>query len=323
MDLLQKAVLLACRAPSVHNSQPWRWVVEPGPTDITIRLFVDRHRMVPATDRSGRQTLISCGAVLDHFRIAMAAARWQANIARFPVPNEPDQLAVVDFEPADHLTRAERDRAHAILHRRTDRLPFDRPRNWQLFAPSLVSTFDDGALNIDVLSDEQRPLLAEASRVSEALRREDASYCAEIQWWTSPFTLDEGVPASALASDTERLRVDVRREFPVRGHQNRRAEVTADQSKILVLSTPEDTAADVLRCGEALSTVLLDCTTAGMATCTLTHLIESDDGRDILRGLIGHRGEPQVLLRVGTSPAMEHLPPPTPRRPLADVVEIR
>jgi hypothetical protein len=53
-DVLKKAVLLACRAPSVHNSQPWRWVAEGG----VLHLFVDRHRTVPATDHSGREAII-------------------------------------------------------------------------------------------------------------------------------------------------------------------------------------------------------------------------------------------------------------------------
>jgi nitroreductase len=37
-QLLEKALLLACRASSLHNSQPWRWVVE----DAVVHLFADR-----------------------------------------------------------------------------------------------------------------------------------------------------------------------------------------------------------------------------------------------------------------------------------------
>jgi hypothetical protein len=172
-------------------------------------------------------------------------------------------------------------------------------------------------------SPDVRPQLVKASQLSEALRRDDESYHAELEWWTSSFALDEGVPPSALASDTESRRVDVAREFPVRSNQDRRPEVAVDWSKILVLSTPEDTRADVLRCGEALSTVLLECTMAFMATCTLTHLIELDESRDIVRGLLNDGGQPQVLIRVGIAPSMEAVPPPTPRRPPSDVLQIR
>jgi nitroreductase len=36
-------VTLACRAPSLHNSQPWRWKVADG---AALHLFADRKRLV-------------------------------------------------------------------------------------------------------------------------------------------------------------------------------------------------------------------------------------------------------------------------------------
>ena len=319
MEVVKRAVQLACRAPSVHNSQPWRWVAE----GAGLHLFVDRCRWVHSADRSGREAIISCGAVLDHLRIAMVAASWQAHIERFPNPNNRDHLASLEFSPLEFVTDAQRKRTEAILQRRTDRLPLGRPTYWASFEPVLRSSVDESIAMLDVLSDDVRPQLVEASQLTEALRRDDASYHAELQWWTSPFALSEGVPPDALASDSEQQRVDVARDFPSRSHLDRRVDVAVDWSKILVLSTAGDTRTDVLRCGEALSTVLLECTMAGMATCTLTHLIELRDSRDIVRTLIGGRGEPQVLIRVGIAPPMEDLPAATPRRPLDDVLEIR
>ncbi|BBX65799.1 hypothetical protein MSAS_49730 [Mycobacterium saskatchewanense] len=317
--VLQKVVHLACRAPSVHNSQPWRWVFEGG----VLHLFVDRHRTVPGTDRLGRETILSCGVVLDHLRVAMLAAGWDSVITRFPDPHDPDHVASIEFRPTAGVTGAQRDRARAILQRRTDRLPLGRPTYWDLFEPVLREAFSDGPVALDVLSDDVRPLLAKASQLTEIIRGDDASYHAELEWWTSPFALADGVPPSALVSDKERHRVDVGREFPVRGHQDRRPAVKADWSKILVLSTPDDTRTDLLRCGEALSALLLECTTAFIATCTLTHLIEVDESRDIVRSLLDERGQPQVLVRAGIAPATERPPAPTPRRPLRDVLEIR
>ncbi len=318
-DVLQKAVLLACRAPSVHNSQPWRWVAEDG----VLHLFVERRRAILATDYSGREVILSCGAVLNHLCVAMTAAGWDPKIKRFPDPNDPDHLATVELSPLARVTEAQHRRSEAILQRRTDRLPLGRPSYWDMFEPVLRGTFDDSLVTLDVLSDEVRPRLVEASQLSEALRRYDSYYHAELEWWTSSFVLTEGMPPSALASDKELWRVDVARSFPVRSHADRRGEVKVDWAKILVLSTPEDTRADVLRCGEVLSTVLLECTMAGMATCPLTHLIELDESRDIVRELVDRHGEPQVLIRAGIAPPMEHLPPATPRRPLDDVLQIR
>jgi hypothetical protein len=69
-----------------------------------------------------------------------------------------------------------------------------------------------------------------------------------------------------------------------------------------------------------LSDVLLEATLAGLATCTLTHMTEFESSRAIIRALTGGVGDPQVLIRIGQIPALDEPPPPTPRRPLADML---
>ena len=173
---LSTVVGLACRAPSVHNSQPWHWIFEEGVSEEgVLRLFLAEHRVPHATDRTGRESVISCGAALDHLRVAAAAAGWQAEIARFPNPNDLTHLATVEFTPQDFVTDAHRGRADAILNRRTDRLPFHPPQGWAVFEPILRSTIDPDKAMLYVLSDAVRPQLAEASRLTEAMRRYDTS----------------------------------------------------------------------------------------------------------------------------------------------------
>lgn len=316
---MANAVELACRAPSVHNSQPWHWVAE-GPV---LKLFVEPHRVPHATDLSGREAIISCGAVLDHLRVATAAAGWQAHVSRFPNPNDPDHLATVDFSVLEYVTDAHRARADAILARRTDRLPFAPPPAWTAFEAVLRSTVDTDRAALHVLAESARPQLAEASRLTESLRRYDSSYHAELRWWTAPYEVSDGVPYSTLVSATERDRVDVARTFPAEEHPDRRPEVPVDQSTIVVLSTYDDSRRAALGCGEVLSDVLLEATMAGLATCTLTHMTELAASRDIVRALTGADDDPQLLIRIGLVPSISQVPPATPRRPLADVLEFR
>src|SRR3984885_8484776 len=136
IDVLTAAVQLACRAPSLHNSQPWQWIAE----GAGLHLYVDRSRILPSTDKSGREAHIGCGAVLDHLRVAMAAVGWIATVERFPDPNRLDHLASIDFSPASLVTEGHRRRADAILHRRSNRLPFAAPSNWEFFEPVLRET---------------------------------------------------------------------------------------------------------------------------------------------------------------------------------------
>lgn len=318
ITVIKNALTVACRAPSIHNSQPWHWVLNGS----ELQLFVDRIRWVDIADQSGREAILSCGAVLDHLRVAMTSAGWEPRISRFPNPDNSDILATIAFRPLGLVTEIQCKRADAILQRRTDRLPLCRPTFWTSFLPDLRKEVCDSVVMLDDLSDEARPQLASASHSTKIVRGNDASYQAELQWWTSSFALSDGIPPETLASAAEAWRVDVGRDFPTTGHSERRKGVGVDWSRILVLSTADDTRVDVLRCGEALSRVLLECTMAGMATCTLTHLIELEESRNIVRRLIGQRGEPQVLIRVGIAPPMEDLPAATPRLALDEVLKI-
>jgi hypothetical protein len=58
--LFRKAVERASLAPSVHNTQPWRFVVRP----TVLELHADSDRQLRALDPTGRQLVISCGCAL-------------------------------------------------------------------------------------------------------------------------------------------------------------------------------------------------------------------------------------------------------------------
>ena len=252
----------------------------------------------------------------------MAAAGWTAHVDRFPDPNYLDHLASLDFSPLTLVTDSQRHRADAILHRRTNRLPFATPRNWESFEPLLRTAGDAGTVHLDVIPDERRPELARASQLTESLRLYASSYNTELTWWTGHFENSDGIPRSSLVSAGEGDRVDVGRRFPVSGHSQRSGGIGRDQSTVLVLSTDEDTREDAFRCGEALSAVLLECTLAGKATCTLSHLTELWSSRHLIGTLTGSAAMPQLLIRVGEPRVLGELPPVTPRRPLHDVLRI-
>lgn len=318
-EVIRNAVRLACHAPSLHNSQPWRWTVEGG----TVMLFLDKDRVLSSTDHTGREALLGCGAVLDHFRVAMAAAGWETHLDRLPNPNDRMHLASVDFSPLEYVTDGHRARADAILARRTDRLPFAEPLGWKSIAPQLQRAVTSDAVRLDLVPDELRPELAKASDLAESLRLHDSAYHSELDWWTGPFETSDGVPRSALVSAAESDRVDVGRNFPVIHNSERRFQLGHDEARILVLSTYDNEATSVLECGEMLSAVLLEATMAGLATCTLTNITELWPGRETVASLIGQTTTPQLLVRAGLAPEFEELAPATPRRPIDEVFEVR
>src|SRR5690349_9970957 len=291
--LLCGAVELACRAPSLHNSQPWRWVA----TGSTVHLYADLSRAMTTADPLGREVYLSCGAALDHFVVAIAAEGWDTVVHRFPDPREPLHVAAIECRPgAGPVTDDCLARAKSILARRTDRRPFGAPTDRTSLEVMLRQTLIPYHVMCDVVLDEARPCLAEASQLTESIRHNDPSYEAELAWWTSTAAPQGGLGA---------------RGWPA---------AERDHSMIMVLSTSgEDSRNDVLRCGEGLSAVLLAATMAGLATCTLTHMTELAQSREILRRLTGERGLPQLLLRVGEAEPEDTAP--TARRPISEVLE--
>ena len=210
-EVIRCAVQLACRAPSLHNSQPWRWVAEGN----TVQLFVDKDRVLYSTDHSGREALLGCGAVLDHFRVAMAAAGWTANVDRFPNPNNPLHLASIDFSPMEFVTEGHRRRADAILLRRTDRLPFAEPPDWDSIESQLRSAIAADAVRLDVVADESAPGAGRclpADRIASPLR-----FVVPRRTFLVDRALrdNRGYSESSLVSAAESDRVDVGRNFPV------------------------------------------------------------------------------------------------------------
>ena len=170
----------------------------------------------------------------------------------------------------------------------------------------LCSSVAEGATMLEVLPDEPaRSWLKPRGSLSSCARKMSPIKLNSSGGQLLPVGLG-GCSSGGAGVSLELHRVDVAR-------QSFRPEVPAiaapwsgeGRSKILVLSTESDFPADVLGCGEALSTVLLECTMAGMATCPLTHLVELDDSRDIIRTLVDEHREPRVLIRVGIAPPIE------------------
>ncbi|MBX7453434.1 NAD(P)H nitroreductase [Mycolicibacterium sp. 3033] len=318
-ELIVDVLQVACRAPSLHNTQPWRWTL----TGNVVDLYVEPSRRAESADSSGRQALLSCGAVLDHFRVAVAAAGWHATVTRFPDPQNSQHVAGIALTPSSTVSPEQLQRADAIMARRTDRLAFHEPpdETADLVDASLASEHAD-AVRLDALADDHHTMVAELSRVIDALRLYDSDYHAELDWWTDTSAFDVGIPASALISAPESDRVAVGRNFPVTNRPERRGDIDEDHARVLVVSSVDDSADSVLRCGEVLSALLLDATLSGLASCVVTHVTELASGRDVVASLIGNRAIPQALIRIGRAPALESPPPPTPRRDVHDILRL-
>ncbi len=81
-QLIQELVRAAVAAPSMHNTQPWRFRVRPGMR--VIKLHADPAQMFPYADPRGRKLHIGCGATLLNLRLAAAVADRQPAMPALP-----------------------------------------------------------------------------------------------------------------------------------------------------------------------------------------------------------------------------------------------
>jgi nitroreductase len=117
---LRTAIGLARYAPSLHNAQPWTWRLDGD----TAELSTDPRRSVPASDPSGRDTMLGCGAALHHARTALAAAGWRTLVTVLPETGRPGLLARIELIGRQSPPQPAMAMAGAICRRRADRRLF-------------------------------------------------------------------------------------------------------------------------------------------------------------------------------------------------------
>jgi len=314
---IRELVELATRAPSVHNTQPWRWCVD----GERLSLFADSSRQLRYADPDGRDLVISCGAALHHLQVAAAAAGWKASIRRMPNPYNDSQLATISFrpEPATPDVVATRD---ALTKRRTDRR---RPRSWPVPRDRLDGLLalgpPAGVTVIAVVSARARSDLLQILAEAEKVQRLDQDYVDEIVSWTGRADA-EGIPATSLPRRDSRADHELApSRFPSGTLSDHEPEAEPVEPALLVICTSSDDTASRLRAGEALSAILLRGAADSLAMVPLSQAIEVDAARRLLQDdLLGDAACPQIIVQVGFAPLAAEQIPPTPRRPVDDVI---
>ena len=204
---VRTVLTLASRAPSVHNTQPWRWLVGAE----SLHLYSDASRQLPNTDPDGRDLILSCGAALNHCVVAFAAVGWQAKVARLPNPADPSHLAAIELSrsTADSVDIA---LAAAIPRRRTDRRHYS---SWPVPVGDIALMAARAARNgVTLCQVEDIDKLHEI--VGQSVRDHmNQDYLAELTAWSGRYASVAGVPArnTPISDPRRRYRVG---SLPVR-----------------------------------------------------------------------------------------------------------
>ncbi|MGZ6729039.1 MAG: Acg family FMN-binding oxidoreductase [Gaiellaceae bacterium] len=315
-EKLAWAVEHAVKAPSSHNSQPWRFHVEGD----ALELRADRARALPVVDPHDRELTISCGAALYFLRAALRAVGETAAVETLPDPADSDLLARVTLEPPAEASHRERQVFWAMRARRTNRLRYDEREVPDELLHDLDSdAAEEGARFAVVKSEEDRMGLAALVAKADRLQADDKRFRRELAAWIHPNRSHsrDGMPASALGISNRLGPLTVRTFDWGRGRAAKDEQLALGSPVLAVLSTDGDEPRDWLVAGQALGRVLLRATVDDVVASFLNQPVEVEELRGEVAALAGG-GTPQLVLRMGFGFGA-HVQP-TPRRPAGDVL---
>ncbi|MFJ2578206.1 Acg family FMN-binding oxidoreductase [Kitasatospora aureofaciens] len=304
-------------APSVHNSQPWRF--RPTPDLFGLEVHADLGRAVPAADPDGRALHVSIGAALFNLRVAAARLGREAAVRLLPAGPGGQPRAVLDLSApsrAPHPFGA--DLYPAIAQRHSSRQPFTNRDVPETLVADLIAAAREEGVTLTLLEEHGvRRVLALTSE-AEVRIAADVTREAETRRWLRLEPSCDGIPLAALGSHDRDAHVPMR---SYTGHPPRHA-TPAERFEALpqlaTLTTHLDGQADWLRTGQALERVWLLATVHGLRASVLHQAVEIPDTRWRLRDPAEGPGHVQLVLRLGYGPPGSA----SPRREVGDILDL-
>ena len=315
LSMEQIDVLLgaAVAAPSMHNTQPWRFEVN----GTVIDVFLDGSRALPAEDPSGRAMRIAAGAAVFNLRCAAASLELGSWFGLTPNSSEPDLVARIVIEDAQDVDPVLKQLFHQVARRHTSRLPA-RPAPPAAESRNVLvrAALSEGA-ELTWLPKASADQLTAIILDVDLREIGDWKRTAErARWVGGDRSTADGVPSSVLGPRAAVYPAPVRDLGTGPADRSRPIAQFETDAALAVLSTEQDGPVDQLMAGLALEHVLLAATRDGLTASFLNQPLEFDDIRTRVQLLTGKPGFTHMVIRFAHT--TQHAV--SPRRPLADVV---
>ncbi|WP_062436700.1 Acg family FMN-binding oxidoreductase [Herbidospora daliensis] len=297
---LRAVVQEAVWAPSVHNTQPWSFVIE----GEEIRLRADTDRRLGVSDPDGREMFISCGAAVFTLRTALRALGREAIVHVLPDPDRPVLVAIVKagdpIEPDEHtlLLHAE------ITRRRTHRAGFSGLPVAGPLLDALVRHAGEEGARLALVDGSAERVLAALTTAAQLVAGQDRTHNLELKRWGRPpgSGYRDGVPADAYPNAPRRTHPHFEQRDYSAGNSWGNADEqpsAATTGQVAVITTPNDTAADWITAGQALQHVLLHASAYGVGAAFHTQALEFAPLRSFIAEHLCAGQRPQLMIRLG------------------------
>lgn len=291
-------IATAARAPSVQNTQPWRFRVRP----LSIELHADSRRRL-RVDPAGREMLISCGAALYGLRLGVRSLGFTSQVDLLPDPARPSLLARVSLGQAQPITPDEQHLLDAIPHRHTHRGPFGAGPLPPGLLPALQQDARAEGATLTLI-DRTRGYerLADLVTAARAGQDADAAATADMQDWThSPAShARDGVPATAFTTQASQHRSQLsQRDFDLGRRLGQLDASGPPPAATAILHTSGDDPGDWLCAGQALHRILARAASRWIFASLHTQPLENPAIRARIADQLTLAGAPQMILQLG------------------------
>jgi nitroreductase len=292
IDQVAEASIAALRAPSILNTQPWRWRLAGNHAE----LWADRSRQLDGLDPDGRLLLLSCGTALHHTTVALLAAGFAADITRLPDAARPDLVARIR---QGYPCTADNQLYRAIYQRRTDRRPFGDARPGEAVLDELREAAERHGVHLHVVRGDQVTAFASAVAHGGDVEHADPRFRDDLLAWTTR-TREERDGVSARSTVPATPRTIAPRDFNLARPAVLDPGTGSDRDTMYVILTVDaEEPADWVAAGEALSDVWLTLTARGLAASPISEVIEVAPVRVALQRLLGGVSHPAIAMRIG------------------------
>ncbi|MER7014463.1 nitroreductase family protein [Saccharopolyspora sp. NPDC000359] len=293
---VRQVIRLAGMAPSLHNSQPWRFRITPH----LIELHADPGRRLRAADPEDRELWLACGAALLNLRLALAHEGIRPVVSLLPPLGASTALAEVR-SGGQGQPRPEEVRLHAAIpERHSHRQPFRDVPVATADRHLLARAAQEEGTWFHVVQPGQQGALEGLVHRANRVQMADNRFRAELAAWVGRGAgSTEGVPLAAAGPKPDPADQWVHRDFTA-GQTERDPGTKFESHPLLVLlcTRTSDPAAE-LQAGQALQRLWLTATAQGLVASMISQVLEVRETREEVMDLLGGHATPQAMLRIG------------------------
>lgn len=291
-EKLKFLVSYAILAPSLHNSQPWKFVVRANEIDV----LADLTRQLKVADSNARELYLSVGCALENLLTAATYFGLRTHINYFPNSGDDVHVATVSFtEDGGVASLADQERFHAIVLRHTNRQAYANKPLTENDVQRLGASVNDSDVALQVSDDMHLKLGVDALVVSADITQfADPDYREELNHWLQQGEFGHRWLISRMGQLATTYLASHHK--PVKSE----ADIVLNAPLLALITTTKDDRLAQLKAGQVFERVALQATTLNIGIQPLSQVVQVSNLKpELLRIFEASTTYAQIVFRLG------------------------